>query len=112
MAISQLAVYSLLLASNMPQQDAQTMMCIIEKESNWNPKAINHHNKNKTKDYGLFQINTVNHKKCNMTPEELLHPRLNLKCALLVYKDQGLKAWSTYKKCKKPENRVDIAFLN
>ena len=110
MGISTAAVYSLLLAANIPEPDVKTMMCIIYEESKWNPKAINHKNTNKTKDYGLFQINTINHEKCNTTPEELLHPRPNIACAIKVYEDQGLKAWATLKKCK--NKTVDIAALN
>lgn len=94
-------VMSMLVAYGIPSPDAEMLTCIAVKESNLNPKAINTHNRNGTKDYGLFQINDVNKKLCSTNSSKLLQVDNNLKCAIKVYKYQNLKAWSTYSKCKK-----------
>ncbi len=91
----------MLLSQGVPEKDINMLTCIAHKESKMNPKAINHHNRNGTKDYGLFQINDINTEKCNTSPKELLSVQNNIKCSITVYKTQGLKAWSTYKLCKK-----------
>jgi|SRR6516225_9975958 hypothetical protein len=89
-------------AYNIPPQDIMMLTCIAIKESNLNPKAVNHHrNQNGTKDHGLFQINDVNKKLCDVTSKELLNVHKNIKCAVKVYSTQNLKAWTTYKLCKK-----------
>lgn len=90
---------SFLTAQGIPSEDAQTMTCIAKYESNFNSKAINiKHNKNKTIDVGLFQINSKNFTMCKTNLNKLLDVRENIACAITVYKKQGLKAWSTYKK--------------
>jgi hypothetical protein len=95
---------SMLLSQGVPEKDVGMMMCIAHKESRMDSKAINHHNRNGTKDYGLFQINDINTEKCNTSPKELLNVQNNVKCGIKVYKTQGLKAWSTYKICKKEKH--------
>jgi len=44
--------------------DYKLMLALIELESNYNPKAINH-NSNGTVDKGLFQVNSCNHSTLN-----------------------------------------------
>ena len=91
---------SMLTFHGIPEKDVNTLACIAVKESNLNPKAINHRNRNGTKDYGLFQINDVNKKLCKTNSKKLLDVHNNIKCAVKVYTTQNLKAWSTYKLCK------------
>jgi lysozyme C len=99
--IDAISLLNVLVAFGVPEQDATRLVCIAEAESNFNPKAINHYlNKNGTKDYGLFQINSVWLKDCKVTEEQLLDIRKNISCAVHVYNAQGIRAWSTYKKCK------------
>lgn len=84
----------------LPIQDAAKLVCIAEKESLLNPKAINHmHNTNGTKDFGLFQINSLWKKELNLTKEQLLDVNINIATAVYIYNKQGLKAWSTHKRC-------------
>lgn len=93
---------SLLIYREVPPQDAQTMVCIAKHESSLRPKAINKKlNQNKTKDYGLFQINDVWLEECDVTSHQLLEVNYNVLCAVHVYKTQGLEAWATYKKCQR-----------
>lgn len=77
-----------------------TMLCIAEKESNFDQMAV-HRNRNKTVDYGLFQINSIHLKFCDTTTDELFNIQDNAKCALKVHKKQGFKAWYAYRKFKK-----------
>ncbi len=73
---------------------APVMAAIALAESGGNPAAVGPTNRNGTKDYGLWQINSVH--------KELLHsnnwsdPAQNAHMAFLIWKSQGLKAWSTY----------------
>lgn len=98
--ITPLLLLSLLIHHGVPEDDAKVLTCIAKYESQYNPAAVNHaHNRNKTKDWGLFQINDINLSKCNVTTTELLDVKKNIKCAVKVYQTQGLQAWSTYKFC-------------
>lgn len=99
--ISATALYLLLISTyGLTPQDAAVMTCIANKESNLEATAI-HINNNGTQDTGLFQINEVNLEMCNMTKEDLLQPRNNIKCAMKVLEYQDFKAWYTLEKCIK-----------
>ncbi|BBH52996.1 transglycosylase SLT domain-containing protein [Fluviispira sanaruensis] len=84
-----------------PREIVPVVTCIAEFESNFNPKAINKHNTNNTKDHGLFQINDIWMAKCKMSAKDLQNPFMNARCAFKVYQQQGLTAWVTYKKFKR-----------
>lgn len=88
-----------LLMSGIPVSDVGTMVCIARAESRLSPEKINHHNRNHTKDYGLFQINTIWLGACNLNTKTALDTQKNIECAQYVYTKQGLTAWSTYKFC-------------
>jgi hypothetical protein len=49
----------------------------------------------------LLQINDIWIKECKLSEADLANPLKNAKCALKIYKKQGLTAWVTYKKFKK-----------
>lgn len=99
MTISTLIISSVLMSHGVDDKDIDTMMCIAYHESKYKAGAINHSNRNGTKDYGLFQINSIWKKPCGFTAQELLDVNNNIKCAAYVYEKQGLKAWVTLKKC-------------
>ena len=40
-------------------------------------------------------------KDCNLNEADLYNPLKNAKCALKIYKTQGLTAWVTYNKFKR-----------
>jgi C-type lysozyme/alpha-lactalbumin family protein len=92
-------IYLALIDKGVPHHDANTLVCIAHHESKLKPGAINHHNSNGTKDYGLFQINSIWKKPCGLSAKQLLDSKKNLTCAVHVYNKQGLKAWVTYPKC-------------
>lgn len=77
-----------------PAPIAAKMVCIAYEESKFKTDAINY-NTNGTTDSGLFQINSVWANKC----DNLFNLNDNIECAIVVYKQQGLTAWSTHKKC-------------
>jgi len=97
-----------LMDRGVPERDANTLVCIAYHESKFKPEAINRFNRNKTKDYGLFQINSIWKKPCGFTAAELLVSNNNIQCAVHVYNKQGLKAWVTYPKCKPPVDVVQL----
>lgn len=84
-----------------PREIVPVVTCLAEKESNFNPNAVNRHNTNNTKDHGLLQINDIWMKDCNLNENDLSNPLKNARCALKVYKKQGLTAWVTYNKFKR-----------
>ena len=92
----------LLKETGFPEKTIPTMYCIAKWESGLNPKALNY-NTNNTIDVGLFQINSLWFKKCNMDLAALYNEKDNTQCALTVYKNQGFPAWTTYNKYKNNE---------
>ena len=99
MTISVVMINAALSGYGIEDKDIDTLMCIAYHESKYKAEAINHSNRNGTKDYGLFQINSIWKKPCGFTAQELLDVNNNIKCAAYVYEKQGLKAWATLKKC-------------
>ena len=76
------------------ESDIKTMVAIAYDESRFDTKVVGGPNNDGSKDYGLFQINSV-HKP---TSAEKTQPMANTKKAFTIYKSQGLKAWATYNK--------------
>jgi hypothetical protein len=72
------------------------MVCTAKYESSFNAAAT-HTNGNGTTDYGLFQINSV-HAGKGVCPNAtgLLSPEPNTRCALQIFKSQGIGAWAAY----------------
>ncbi|CAD7088803.1 unnamed protein product [Hermetia illucens] len=77
-------------------------ICLIEHESGFNDEAVGALNSNGTRDYGLFQINNqywckgnvASSDSCKIACTALLgNLDASWKCAQLVYKEQGFKAW-------------------
>lgn len=84
-----------------PREIVPVVTCLAQYESNFKPNIVNHHNTNSTKDHGLMQINDIWMHQCKMTAKDLRNPLKNARCALKVYKSQGLTAWVTYNKFKR-----------
>jgi hypothetical protein len=57
-----------------------------------NPTAINH-NRNKTTDHGIFQINSI-HLKGKAKGKDLNNYKDNIDVAYAIYQDRGWEAWS------------------
>lgn len=88
--------YDVLSLKKFPRNQIPMFFCISKLESNFNSKALNL-NKNGTIDAGLFQINEIWKEKCHY---KLYTTEDNIDCALIIYNEQGLDAWTTYKKYK------------
>jgi hypothetical protein len=76
-----------------PAEVAPTMAAISLAESSGNPSAT-HRNTNSSTDYGLWQINSIHSQL--LAGKNWSDPLVNAQMALSVYRQQGLKAWSTY----------------
>ena len=85
-------------AAGFPRQVVPIVTCLAKYESHFKPNAVND-NENNSHDYGLLQINSIWLKTagCNTSVKNILDPEQNAKCALKIYKTQGLTAWTTYK---------------
>lgn len=92
-------VVRMLVDHGFPKESVPKMVCTARFESNFSAFASNL-NRNGTIDTGLFQINDIWLKTCNVTREDLLDPEENTRCAYTVFKKQGLKAWMAYNRKK------------
>lgn len=70
------------------------MSAISKQESNHCDSAVGTIAKGKEISVGIFQINSLVHKK--HTVEELKNPNINAQEAYRIYKTQGLNAWGGY----------------
>jgi hypothetical protein len=76
--------------------NCQVALAIMEAESGGNPEAWNA-NTNGTLDVGLWQINSINWKTCDMTMSELLDPYNSTDCAKIIYdRAGGWTPWVVY----------------
>lgn len=94
-------VYSLATQAGFSADAAKTMVAIAWDESGFKTSAINTHNTNGSKDYGLFQINSVHLKeaafvKNGWTATALMEGHVNARAAKTIYDSQGFRAWATY----------------
>jgi lysozyme C len=83
-----------------PENAIGKMVCTAKWESSFYTRATNK-NHNGTTDYGLFQINSIHLRDgagCPSSSSALFDPTANAKCALHVYKTQGVNAWYGYQK--------------
>lgn len=79
-----------------PESAIPVGVAIALAESGGNPRAVNTKNRNGSRDYGLFQINTVHGSL--LKQGDWSDPVDNAKMALKVYRDSGSKwrPWATY----------------
>jgi lysozyme C len=81
-----------------PESTIGPMVCTSKYESSFYTHATNK-NTNGTTDYGLFQINSIHLRDgagCPSSSTALFDPVTNTRCALHVYKIQGINAWYGY----------------
>lgn len=91
-------VVKLLQNAGFKQKDIPVMVCTAKHESAFDPQALNV-NRDKSIDYGLFQINgRWWSKECNLN--KLLDAQYNTYCAKIVFDKQGINAWWGYKRNK------------
>ncbi|XP_055910463.1 lysozyme c-1-like [Eupeodes corollae] len=105
-----------------PRSDLPDWVCLVRYESNFKTTATNT-NKNKTKDWGIFQINDrwwckpddgrQSHNGCNINCSSLLKDDITaaVNCAKRVKKEQGFKAWYGWKShCQTTKISVNECF--
>jgi hypothetical protein len=82
-----------------PESSVGKMLCTIKYESNFYERASNR-NRNGSVDYGLFQVNSIHFGRagCPSSAAALYNAATNTKCALSIYKSQGINAWYGYQK--------------
>lgn len=97
--LSETEAATLIRQAGFPESSVGKMLCTIKYESNFYERASNK-NRNGTVDYGLFQINSVHFGRagCPSSSAGLYTASTNTKCALSVYKAQGINAWYGYQK--------------
>lgn len=83
-------------AAGFPENMIGKMVCVAKWESTFFERARN------GRHYGLFQISSLHlgEAGCPSSVSALYPARTNAKCALSVYKRQGIKAWVAYKSHK------------
>ena len=92
-------VASLIRQAGFPANMVGRMVCTAKWESSFYTKATNK-NRNGTIDRGLFQINSIhlgNTRNCPASSKAIFDPLTNTRCALAIYKMQGINAWYGYK---------------
>ena len=90
-------VADLLRGAGFAESVVPVMVCTAQYESSFYEQASNH-NANGSTDYGLWQINSIHlgSSGCASTASALYVGATNAKCALEIYKEQGLGAWYGY----------------
>lgn len=93
-------VAGLVKQAGFPEDVHVTMVAIARAESGFRVEVINPFNANGSKDYGLFQINSVHgFDERQLTTDAAF----NTRCAKKIYDGQGLRAWSVYNNGKYQE---------
>ena len=97
--IPQAEAARLIREAGFPESAVGKMLCTIKYESNFYERASNK-NRNGSGDYGLFQVNSIHlgSAGCPSSSSGLYDAAANTKCALRIYKSQGINAWYGYKK--------------
>ncbi len=98
--LSEKEVRTTLTQVGFPAKSINRFVCTAWYESNWTTQAINK-NKNGSTDFGLLQINSGNWSWCGVSKTTLADPVVNAKCALKIFKSQGLNAWYGYRSNKR-----------
>jgi lysozyme C len=102
LAPSEIAAH--LRAAGFAENTIGKMVCTAKYESSFYERASNK-NRNGSTDRGLFQINSIHLGSMRGCPtksnaESLWNPGTNTKCALAIFKAQGINAWYGYRKHK------------
>ncbi|XP_055850699.1 inactive lysozyme 1A [Episyrphus balteatus] len=111
-----------LFKQGIPKSELPDWVCMASGESSFNTKATNR-NKNKTGDWGIFQINDrywckpsenrPSHNICGVSCNDLLQDNIakSVACARIVKKQQGWEAWNAWKsKCRSNKPSVSECF--
>lgn len=97
--LSSYEVASLIRQAGFPANMVGRMVCTAKWESSFYTKATNK-NRNGSMDRGLFQIDSIHlghTSNCPASSKAIFDPLTNTRCALAIYKMQGINAWYGYK---------------
>ncbi|GAB6026270.1 hypothetical protein CHUAL_012478 [Chamberlinius hualienensis] len=95
-----------------PKKDLANWVCLIEAESGRNTASVGPYNGNGSRNYGLFQINSLNwcsggpksrNNECKVPCRSLINDDISddAKCAKYIYKTHNFNAWYGWtNKCK------------
>jgi len=94
--LSSAQIASAMRSAGWPENAIPMGVAIALAESGGNPSAVNNSNRNGSRDYGLFQINSVH--KSLLKQGNWANPVDNARMALKVYRDAGnsWKPWATF----------------
>jgi hypothetical protein len=109
--IPEAEIATMLRQAGFPASAIGQMVCTAKYESSFYERATNR-NRNGSIDRGLFQINSIHlgsMRGCPSGGEALFNAATNTKCALSIYKAQGLRAWYGYRKHKSECDRYRVA---
>jgi lysozyme C len=97
--LSQSEAATIIRDAGFPESAVGKLLCTIKYESNFYERASNR-NRNGSSDYGLFQVNSTHlgEAGCPSSAAGLYNASTNAKCALKIYRSQGLNAWYGYQK--------------
>jgi hypothetical protein len=97
--LSEREAATLIRQAGFPESVVGKMLCTIKYESNFYERASNK-NRNGSSDYGLFQVNSIHFHDagCPSSASGLYDAAANTRCALGIYRSQGVNAWYGYKK--------------
>ena len=76
-------------------RNAPRMICIIGRESQWNPRAVS-----RTGDHGLMQLNAYSWRRSfGARWASVYDPVANVRMGYDIYRIQGFRAWTAYRWC-------------
>lgn len=91
--LSAAQIAQLVKQAGFPQSVHVTMVAIALSESGGRVEVVSPFNSNGSKDFGLFQINSIHgYVERDLTSDAAF----NTRCAKAIYDKQGLRAWSVY----------------
>ena len=96
--LSESDVVRILRHTGFPETDISALVCTVKNESSFIAHATNVNASDGSHDTGLFQINDLWRRACQVTRTDLLDPIKNAKCAHLVYSKRGMRAWFGFTK--------------
>lgn len=79
--------------------DPVTIFALITCESNFEPSAV-HVNKNGTKDFSIFQINSTHIPEARLHNLDITNPIDNIKFGFVLLEQDGFTPWNASKTCR------------
>ncbi|XP_055374658.1 inactive lysozyme 1A-like [Condylostylus longicornis] len=106
-----------------PKSQLSDWICLAKYESQFETSTVGKKNSNGTRDWGIFQINDRwwcknsngdrSYNQCKLSCDELLTDDITkaVKCAKLIKKQQGFKAWVAWnRRCQGSKPNISKCF--